>query len=403
MRKRYYYYRSREGKWQTKLIKELFRGENGKECSFTNLALKNIEWVNSKGKYLPKELYKFYSPSPENIDDIKNQVIWLANPKDFNDPFDCQIGYATDKYEKSCILDFAQKQDCTKTSNDEILTDQDIKRIKDSTLGQIGYWDTKTEEYQSVIYDILKSKTEAFHRKFNEYTNRKKQDADSKVNQLKNINIRVTCFSNLDYEDFYRQLAMWAHYADNHKGFCVEYDISKLQENIELSNSLNSFYVEEQRSAYLDERIQIVTKAGLFPVQYTSQRVNIPIKILKQSKGLTLKGTSTTRSINELIYKTFIVKSPNWNYEKEWRLIVDNDICEYYDNKLPFPYIKSIYVGFKASKELENKLNIIGDQLSIDVWKMHLDGGKFVLELHKDWNLEREREYKKNKNPFGYY
>lgn len=90
---RNYYYKPREKRWQTSLIKELFGGENKKECSFTYLVLQNIGWVNSKGKYLQKKLYKFYSPSPENIDDIRNKVLWLTNPKEFNDPFDCQIGY----------------------------------------------------------------------------------------------------------------------------------------------------------------------------------------------------------------------------------------------------------------------------------------------------------------------
>lgn len=403
MRSRYYYYRPKENKWQTRLIKELFGKENGKECSFTKLVLQNIAWINSKGKYLPNQLYKFYSPSPENVDDTKNQVLWLSDPINFNDPFDCQIGYDSEKYEKSCILDFAQKQKSTNNNFDEILSDEEIKRIKESKLGEIGYWDTKSEEYNSVIYDVLKNKKESFSSKIKKYLFDKKQNADLKVDQLKKINIRVACFSNLEYDNFQKQLSMWAHYADNHRGFCVEYNIKKLQEEIELSTSFSSFYKEEQRSTYLDERVKIITKAGLFPVQYTSERVNIPMKILRQSRDMTLKGTSTTRSINELIFKTYIVKSPTWNYEKEWRLIVDNGVCQYYDNKIPFPYIKTIYVGCRANNELENKLKKIGDKLGIEVIKLQMHGGKFIIEPYYNWDSEFERKHKKERNPFGYY
>jgi len=403
MGRRYYYYKPREERWQTRLIKELFGKEKGKECSFASLALQNIGWVNIKGKYLPKQLYKYYSPSPENVDDIRNQVLWLSNSREFNDPFDCQIGYNSEKYEKSCVIDFAQKQKLANKSKDEAFSNEEIRRMKNSKLGEISIWDTKNEEYNSVIYEILKNKKESFSRKIHKYLNDKKKDADLKVDQLKNVNIRVSCFSNLDYSNFFTQLSVWAHYADNHKGFCVEYNITKLKEEIELSQGITSFYSEEHRSTYLEERIQMIIKAGLFPVQYTSKRVNVPMKILRQSKDITLKGTSTTRSINELIFKTYIVKSPSWNYEKEWRLIIDNEVCQYYDNKIPFPYIKSIYVGCRASNELENKLRNIGDDLNVEVKKMHMSGGKFILESYNDWDLEFRRKYKKEKNPFGYY
>jgi hypothetical protein len=118
---------------------------------------------------------------------------------------------------------------------------------------------------------------------------------------------------------------------------------------------------------------------------------------------MTLKGTSTTRSINELIFKTYVVKSPSWNYEKEWRLIVDNNVCMYYNNKIPFPYIKTIYIGCRAKNELENKLREIAGKLNIKVIKLQMDGGKFILDHDYNWKFEFERKNRKYINPFGYY
>ncbi len=51
------------------------------------------------GKLLPKEtdeLFKFYSLNFNNIDALYNQYFFLSNPKDFNDPFDCNINLIED-------------------------------------------------------------------------------------------------------------------------------------------------------------------------------------------------------------------------------------------------------------------------------------------------------------------
>jgi len=37
----------------------------------------------------PKYLYKYYSLNNFSIDSLENDYLYLSNPKDFNDPFDC--------------------------------------------------------------------------------------------------------------------------------------------------------------------------------------------------------------------------------------------------------------------------------------------------------------------------
>ena len=85
---------------------------------------------------------------------------------------------------------------------------------------------------------------------------------------------------------------------------------------------------------------------------------------------------TTTRSLNELIFLTYITKSPVWNYEKEWRLIIDNKVSDYYDHKIPFPFIKAIYIGYRAEPELIDTLKQIGNEFEIDVFRTEMDGGK---------------------------
>ncbi len=47
---------------------------------------------------------------------------------------------------------------------------------------------------------------------------------------MRDTDIRVACFADFrDYEDIFKKTQMWAHYADNHRGFCIEYDISAIE------------------------------------------------------------------------------------------------------------------------------------------------------------------------------
>ena len=141
-------------------------------------------------------------------------------------------------------------------------------------------------------------------------------------------------------------------------------------------------------------------KASLFPVEYTAQRVNIPLtklqKLRVDNKGQLLKYNG----IEELIYKTFIIKSSKWSYEKEWRLIIDENISNYYDNKIPFPYAKKIYLGCKASDELIKTMIEIGKNLGIEVYLQKMDGQKFALDSYKPWEYEYRQSEKKWKNPY---
>ena len=302
--------------WQTCFIKDIFKNEYSKEASFSKLSLNNIPLVNTKGVHLPTALYKFYAPTPQNIDDVKNKLLWLADPIKFNDPFDCKIGYDNEKYEKVIINQFYQEQ--ILSTNMELskqITENEIDRINKSKLGELESFDTKNETYYDAIYDIMHDKDEGFKTKLNEYIKKNKQEVDEKVDSLKKLNIRVTCFSNLDYISFDKQTSMWAHYADNHKGFCVRYDIEPLKDEITFKTGYSSFYSKDLKNEYLDERVKFIIKAGLFPVNYTSQRINVPVTMLKKLKNSSFEKLSNSISINELIFKTYITKSPVWSYE----------------------------------------------------------------------------------------
>jgi len=395
--------KNRNRKWQRKFIKSIFESSNDKTKHFSKIMLQNINLLNKKNEYLPKYIFKYYSPTSENILDIKNQRLWLSHPKSFNDPFDCNIGYDRENYKKSCTMQIIKENGCIDENNKlDGFTLDDRIRIQNSRLDDYFSFDSKIESYSDVIRKILNLKSEEFKTKTRNILSTKLQQIDNKIDKLKNLNIRVACFSEFEkYEEFYNQIVMWSHYADNHKGFCIEYDMEFLKSDIHLSQN-NLEFNHDKKDEYLKERNEAIIKAGLFPIEYTSNRINIPVTKLDLINVDSFERIIYNSNIDELFYKTFVVKSANWNYEKEWRIIIDERISNYYDNKIPFPYVKTIYLGCKAEKELINTMINIGEDIGAEVNILKMDGKKFKLESTGTWSYKYDRDNHKWNNPYIY-
>ncbi len=395
------YYRNRKNKkWQRKYIKEVFAKSNEHNNGFSKIILKNLDLLEQKNTFIPKYLFKYYSPTSDNILDVKNKRLWLSHPKQFNDPFDSNIGYDKEKFEKKCLLEFIKKNGIAKgndISNGFSLDEKN--RIERSYTEDFYYWKTDIESYFDAKHKILETKHSDFRKIINEYLHQQTNDLDNKIEKIKNIDIRIASFSNFDkYDEFYKQIVMWSHYADNHKGFCVEYDLSVFQGNIELTIEDYKFY--DHKEEYLNERNCVAIKAGLFPVEYTSNRINIPVTKLRKINSLNSKEIISNKDIDELIYKTYIVKSANWNYEKEWRIIIDAKISNYYNNKIPFPYAKKIYLGCKADNNLIDTMMKIGEEIGVEVTILKMDNRKFILEDIGNWNYKYKKDMSTWNNPY---
>ena len=115
---------------------------------------------------------------------------------------------------------------------------------------------------------------------------------------------RVGCFSDTN-----KNHLMWSHYANNHEGFCLEYDLYDLFEMKELL---------------------------LLPVRYTEE---IP------------KGSINSGISMEFMFRKSIV----WEYEGEWRIVKQAHDDESYIN-IDVPKVKAIYMGCKINNELKDKL-----------------------------------------------
>nr|WP_317331089.1 DUF2971 domain-containing protein [uncultured Romboutsia sp.] len=143
-------------------------------------------------------------------------------------------------------------------------------------------------------------------------------------------------------------MPMWAHYANNHAGFCVEYDTNK---NIQL-------------------------KGCLFPVQYTDKRIDITkimdelmkevTEAIEANKKKNIKRTDIKNTI--LIWITAYyscIKHKSWSYEKEIRCITSKiSPSALYMNAEPL----AIYIGMNCNEFEKKELFDIAYELDIPLY-----------------------------------
>lgn len=142
-------------------------------------------------------------------------------------------------------------------------------------------------------------------------------------------------------------ILMWGHYANNHKGFCIEYDF-------------------ESEILYGDVRGR-----SLFPVIYSED-------IFDASKYLCEAITNKQGFSNLFGILAAIHKAPEWSYEKEWRLVYSIG-RSFNEKNYEMTKVKNIFLGAKISPTDENTLLKIAKNKGLNVYKMVLERDRFKL------------------------
>lgn len=126
----------------------------------------------------PDSLYRYQALTAHSLASVINKTIWLAKPSSFNDPFDCAITLDRQKYKQSVMH----------------VVSMAMERAKPAGL--------KPEH----LHDIWPGDKEAF------------EQFRSNLSEMVQ-NLGICSFSATS-----SHLLMWSHYANHHRGFCVEYD-----------------------------------------------------------------------------------------------------------------------------------------------------------------------------------
>lgn len=190
----------------------------------------------------PDYLYKYQELSAYSLASLINGTIWLAKPKTFNDPFDCAISlYGKPNY-KGSDMDVSELMEKIKSECQMNNNTQDHLKYKDALEKASNYKDA-LEKAQKTIDNIYEESG-------------------------------ICSFSAKP-----DHLLMWSHYANHHRGFCIEYDCRE-------GTKLRKFACQVK---YEDSMPKVI-RSDLAP----------------------------TTETNDALWLT---KARCWSYEEEWRII----------------------------------------------------------------------------------
>lgn len=169
---------------------------------------------------------------------------------------------------------------------------------------------------------------------------------------------RIACFTR----NGVNSMPMWAHYSNNHRGYCVEYDTNDTKNHL--------------------------IKSCCFPVQYTDKRVDIS-NIMEQlvEEILQLKEEAKKKNIKEIKVDNLLIiwismyysllKHKSWEYEKEIRLVINLPTIGDFTDAIP----SAIYIGAKCEEMHKKELFDIAYTLNIPIYQMELDEYSLEYEL----------------------
>ena len=143
----------------------------------------------------------------------------------------------------------------------------------------------------------------------------------------------------------YKNRLMWSHYADSHKGFCIEYDFSEPED-------------------------EILQKLPL-PVVYSEKRPSVPWKAAIDNSEENMEEAYAE------IMMGLLTKDKEWEYENEWRILIGGTE----DSELVMPKVSCIYLGASIEKENRDKVIAIAKERNIPVKQMKVDRGAYDLHV----------------------
>ena len=232
--------------------------------------------------HIPLKLYKYGSfQSPYWGKVIYKGEIHLSQAKCFNDPFDCKARF--NYHEAIKKGDFRDK-------------------LFSTYLGR---------DFENIPEEIIQNYAVEGLRK----------------------DIYVFCFSEV-----WDSLLMWAHYANNYNGFCVEYDMSEVSDRI------------------IDK---------LYPVLYEKDYIDVTSRLINFNENVGLICN--------------LSKAEEWSYEREWR-IVDYSYQSFYLRKA----LKTVYLGKNCEKNIQKEIIAWAKEKGKKIYSVQASNTEYKLERHRE-------------------
>ncbi|EIZ0690084.1 TPA: DUF2971 domain-containing protein [Vibrio parahaemolyticus] len=241
-----------------------------------------------------KTLYKYRALRVRNnesnviderlINSLLKEEIWISSPDSFNDPFDCNlrpcelgVNWEERLGDQVSVFDNSPKKLLELLRNER----PNLKDIPDAQSLKI---------IEAMFSEDLRDKSMHILRE---------GLIDKLWTKFKNQAESIGVYSLSETQD---NPLLWAHYGDEHRGFCVEY--------------------ERNRDNQLGD------EGYTFPVRYSYEYPNISMSDIVHLDDLENDGNLSVDQT--FVGAIMLTKSDHWAYEKEWRIVCNgnNMLCE---------------------------------------------------------------------------
>lgn len=280
-------------------------------------------------KHKPKKLYKYRCFNDHTIDSIRNDYLWLSKPSSLNDPFE---SFVNDNFNPNKLIEFVE----------------DYNFFDDTNLTE--KWHSRVEEGENII-EVLKQiidniedekeKITAMDKLYYCYRDMCEFYMESAVDFTQDMD-KSFLIGSLTTDPL--SITMWSHYASSHEGICIEYDLSE--------------------NPYIEKMV--------YPVIYTET---------------TLSHDDIFD--NDLMLFAMLFKSPDWKYEKEWRVLYPTQHSKIYAKP------SAIYLGARGwcDNKLLKSVHLLAKEKNVDLHIVYKSGSSYKLQ---EFNFDEENRNKSN-------
>jgi hypothetical protein len=305
--------------------------------------MKEIDFINAKmnrqNVTTPQFLYKYRLFDEHTFDMLDNGYVYLCPAERLDDPSECKVDFsvqdlydiATDQLKFKCVeslLELVKPY----TSEDNFRQVQEIvyRTLTPTGLVRRNYLLEASFALQELAPEMDIAPLINFLGNIPEKLDEPKiqQNIEKLFSLAYNAKQEMGICSLSTLKNFDE---MWRNYADDSKGYCIEYD----------TRNYENLY-------------------ALYPVVYQDNREsNIVTSILSAFIGEMIFGMSNGQiaANKSQFIRLFLTKDLVWSYQKEWRLLGDAN------QKLSVPPVNAIYLG-------KNMLDKDKQQM-IEYCKMH--------------------------------
>lgn len=291
------------------------------------------EAITLKEAHLPKKIYKYRRDVDHARANLGTDTVWMASPDTYNDPYDCSFTVAEENVLNALKISSAREFADVYELETNVPDKQNKEAIPSPKPSK------RVAEYGRPIFRAAPE----IH-SLQELLLMAPLIIEDVVRVLHNWRDLTSICSFSSVND---SILMWGHYAQNHKGFCIEYDLEQLQ-------SEHPF------------------RRKLYPVIYSKKLYDLTAYVQK------LVGPNRQAFNPSSPLLSVLHKSDEWKYEQEWRVVsITNEAKGGHNWSVPTP--SRVFLGSKMSSENVEAVRELCEGKNIEVLQMELAEDRFQL------------------------